>query len=768
VPPPVRPADAPADSFSAERASHLLAEITRHPHPVGSTEHRRVRETIEREIAALGLAPETHRTFVAERRRGRIDAMPVTNLLARLPGDRPTGTLLLLAHYDAVPGSPGAGDDAAGVAALLETMRALVAERRNGPPLAEDVLFLITDAEELGLHGARAFTAEHPAMDDVRMVLNVEARGAAGVSILFETGPTDARLLHRAAAALDRPYGNSFSADVYRFMPNDTDFSPFRDLGLPGFNFAFIGDYPAYHATVDSAERLDPRSVQHHGDQLLALTRAFAGDGFGQLPAATDPATPPGAAFLTLPFAGLLAYPTAWTIPLALLALALFAAVAYLGRHLLRPGRFAAALAVVLGALVVPMVAVWLLSKALYAVFGLGVESLPPSPVPELAWTAVALTLATACLLASARRLGPLALGLAGAVPWLVLAVVAAFALPSSQQLFVWPLLFLLAGLLPLARRTDEDAPPSVWALGLLLAAVVVTLWTWVPLLPLLALAFPPMAPLLVAFGTVITVVLLAAPLVLFAGGGERWWPTPAVVGAVAVVALVAVVVTGGYSPERPKPDGLFYALDADSGGALWASFDAELDDWTAAYLTGGERRSLEGFFQGGPQALAAPAPRLPLAAPVVTLLEEEQIDKGGEAMRSLRLAASSPRGAEQTWVRLTAPGLEVRAVNGTAIETEGPTDVEWIRLFADSTDPEAAVEIEVQVPAGESVTVAAIDRNYGLPALPGEGSPQRPEGYRPARFTVTDLSMVRKEWTFAPPDPDGRDGEAAVTPPGV
>ena len=53
--------------------------------------------------------------------------------------------MLIAVHYDGVPAGPAAGDDAAGCAALLETVRALRARKQ---PLANDVIALFTDGEE--------------------------------------------------------------------------------------------------------------------------------------------------------------------------------------------------------------------------------------------------------------------------------------------------------------------------------------------------------------------------------------------------------------------------------------------------------------------------------------------------------------------------------------------------------------------------------------------------------------------------------------------
>ena len=99
----------------------------------------------------------------------------VRNIVARWRGSGPAGkkALLLSAHYDSVARGPGAGDDASGVAAILESLRALKA----GPAPERDVIILINDGEEVGLFGADVFADEHPWAKDVGVVLNFDARG---------------------------------------------------------------------------------------------------------------------------------------------------------------------------------------------------------------------------------------------------------------------------------------------------------------------------------------------------------------------------------------------------------------------------------------------------------------------------------------------------------------------------------------------------------------------------------------------------------------
>ena len=87
---------------------------------------------------------------------------------------------------------------------------------------------------------------------------------------MFQVGPRSGDLVRRWAARTRVPFADSISEAAYARMPNDTDFSITRDLGRPGLNFAFLGGVEVYHTPLDDLERLDPASLQHQGEHLLA------------------------------------------------------------------------------------------------------------------------------------------------------------------------------------------------------------------------------------------------------------------------------------------------------------------------------------------------------------------------------------------------------------------------------------------------------------------------------------------------------------------
>src|SRR5687767_3966658 len=275
LPPDPVPASAPATAFSSERALRHVRAIAERPHPVGSVANARVREYLLSELRALGLDPQIQdATGIGTRYRA---AGRVKNVLARLPGRTPGGlAVVLMSHYDGVGGGPAASDAGAGVAAVLETMRAINA----GAPLEHDVIALITDGEEAGLLGAAAFAREHPWAKDVGVTLNFEARGTGGRSYMFETGSGNLDVARVLSSAPDVS-ATSLSVTVYRSLPNDTDLSEIAVLDRPALNFAFADGVARYHTAYDDVAHLDQGSLQHHGSQALALARAF---GNGPLP----------------------------------------------------------------------------------------------------------------------------------------------------------------------------------------------------------------------------------------------------------------------------------------------------------------------------------------------------------------------------------------------------------------------------------------------------------------------------------------------------
>jgi len=307
--------DAPAVEFSAARADLTLSRILgpEIPHPLGSNENANVRGRIQEEFKRLGVNAVVYQAFACNGHgdEGYVACAAVTDIIAEVvPGDGKA--VVMLAHYDSVPAGPGAADDASGVATIIETARALKARGIAGHP----VLAVLTDGEEAGMLGARAFLDNAALKARVGVVVNMEARGNQGPSLLFQTSPGDGKLIDLYARGAKSYATSSLFAPIYKLLPNDTDLTLFLAEAMPGLNFAFIGDGAQYHTVLDRRGNLNPSTLQHHGDNALGAVSALMSADLTNLKGSDE-------IYLSLFGHWLPHLPVAWALPLAIVALLL-------------------------------------------------------------------------------------------------------------------------------------------------------------------------------------------------------------------------------------------------------------------------------------------------------------------------------------------------------------------------------------------------------------------------------------------------------------
>lgn len=317
-------ASMPATEFSTERALTHLKKITQKPHYVGADEHKNVRNYLIRELEKLGLKTHVQDTVVFDTYRKR--GTRPQNILARIKGTENGKALLLLSHYDSAPHSSlGASDDGSGVVTILEGIRAFLA--KNEKP-KNDIIILISDAEELGLFGAETFVRYHPWAKDVGLVINFEARGSGGPSyMMIETNGSNKKMIEEFSKANPKyPVATSLAYSIYKMIPNDTDLTVFREEGdIEGFNFAFIGDHFDYHTQQDSYERLDKNTLEHQGTYLMPLLNYFANADLSNLKSDVD------YIYFNFPFIGVVSYPFSWMLPMLIVTILCFFGVLFYG-----------------------------------------------------------------------------------------------------------------------------------------------------------------------------------------------------------------------------------------------------------------------------------------------------------------------------------------------------------------------------------------------------------------------------------------------------
>jgi hypothetical protein len=235
---------------------------------VGTAANAMARDYVIDQLKQSGLEVRVQETDARRHELGR--TAHVSNIIAVLPGQRPDA-IGVVSHYDSSPDAPGATDDGLGVAVALEAARVLAA----GAPRQWTVLFLITDGEEAGLMGAAGLVTDREVTDRLRAYINLESIGSAGTAVLFETGPGNGWLVGPWARSAPHPRGGSYGIEVYRRLPNDTDFSVLKTRDIPGLNFATVADSYAYHTARDTPERLARQSVRTTGENVVAIVSAL-------------------------------------------------------------------------------------------------------------------------------------------------------------------------------------------------------------------------------------------------------------------------------------------------------------------------------------------------------------------------------------------------------------------------------------------------------------------------------------------------------------
>jgi hypothetical protein len=781
-PPRALSEDADPALFSASRAVEVLKHVSAQPHPIGSAAHDRIRDLLLDRLRVLTDEASIQRSeMVSDYRRwsSAVAMATVDNLVARVRGRESGEAVLLMAHYDSAPSSPGAADDGTGVASILETLRAL----RRGPALRNDLIVLLSDGEEAGLLGAQVFFRQHPWRDEVRLVLNLEARGSRGPVILFETSPGNGRLISEFSKSAYRPLANSLAYEAYKRMPNDTDLSIAKRAGCAGLNFAFTEGVYDYHSAGDSLDHLSLASLQQMGDTTLALTRRFGNLDLDDLHA-------PDSAYFDPIGRRLIRYPLWLHWVLFGVLLLLFVGTVIRG---LRAGRIsvgsvalgAAAFLVVLilfleaSAVLQGMVhhmaasdglAAWrmemnstsllvgqfLLGIAVFAFFvewiHRGVRLLGAIAVPVVLivglwsmgvflWPLVLVATAVGLLLYLAFRHGmpgSRSLEVGTLSIWLLgFALLAALA-PGSAFLFGWPLLFALPVYLwEVGRRERERGrDPLAWLVilagtvpaGILLNEIarmvhvnVGDMVPWIAALPagfLLGLLFP-----------------------LFSASERRGRWVLGVVSALLAVTFFATPLLSNFDVRYRRPAELFFLKDQENGS--WATTDRHLSPWQKGVMGTPTEASLSRIIPRRHGRLLLSEPRdAAVGAPTVQPTSLVQTDHGEEVEFELHPSPGSAR------VDLFLSGirnLRDASVNGMPVTTAGESpETQW---WVYTAPPAGGLHIRLEADSLQEASIRVVQVTYGWPA--GLRVRPRPPTVMSNPWGIPDSTIVVREWSL-------------------
>ncbi len=673
--------------FSSGRALDMMVRLLGNEgaHPVGSAADARIRERLVKVLRGAGAEVEVQRAWVQDSKRPGQLAL-VHNVVGHFPGDGNGKEALLLSHYDSVGAGPGAADDMAGVVTWIEALRAFRAGLRG--PQKTGLWVLVTEGEEDGLLGAQAFADGHRAMDDLGFVANLEARGATGVSRLFETGLGNGPWIDMYAKQVARPSASSLSVEIYRRMPNGSDLQIFLERGLAGLNFAFIGDWAVYHSPLDTPQRLDARTLQHHGENALAVLRGLEGD--ASLLRGETVVQGEDSVHVDVLGDYLVRYSMGmqWIMVLCSLALWLFwwLRLAHKG---LTPTNALAAFSI--GAVVVFLPLMLVHGLLAIAIQWVGTEMVFWSrPMPAVVLAVGSYFLAIALALRLARNCPPVALRFAsatGAVAW---SLALTWFLPGGGFLWV-PATFYLMLSLCILQGSWVKRMPKGWGMGwgAFAGAVVIAMMVWVPLHHGLldAFGFQSAASLL---GPVALPSTLLLPFM---------WKSRRSVGLAASIAGVLCVglglaLTGVGEPFTPEKPGTFNVTYTRHSNQEVASLDTH-------HLGFGWPKNLPPVGQA--PLTITPEIEASLPAPGMTYLGVGK--QGGPRYRVF-----SRRGARTLFLRLAALDLAGVVMNGKSYDVGGG-HLELLGV------PEEGVELELLFGDARNTGFAeVVDQSLGLP----------------------------------------------------
>ena len=648
---------------------------------------------------------------------------------------------MLAAHYDSVPSSFGANDDGAGVVTLLETARALKA---NGP-LKNDVILLFSDGEEVGLLGANAFTT-HPWAKDAGVFMNFEARGNTGPVVMFETSDGNNNLIREFDQASPRSMASSVFYEIYKLLPNDTDFTVLKTTGAQGLNFAYLTGINHYHTLLDNIQEINPRTLQDLGSNALALTKYFANHDLGAKTA--------NAVYFNVLSATFIHYTKVVSIVLVALTGLLFAVVVWQGfksKQLTFFGivwGFLALLVAVVVSALITWLAWWLILKVRPAILAVPWSEPYNSNFFRIAFVLLALGLTSIIYLLIRRQADWRNLTVGASLWWLILAVSVTLLIPGASYLFTLPLLFLLIGLTIVFHSRDPD---SVVSQVILAVAMLPAVIFWAPMIYVVFVALTLNSAWTVTICAALLFGLLLPPIVRAI---NFWgWLVPSVLVITTLILLIVGIADTRFDKREPKMDNLFYALNADTGQAFFASSDATTDEWTRQFLSSNvQRATMPEFFPGSPRVLwKSTASAAQLAGPQASVTTDHTENN----VRTLSFRVSSPR---------RAPVIAIYTGPDTAV---ADASVDGKKAFRESSDPSRpsqpirnwalqfyalpveGVEVSLKVQAGKPLKVLVVDRSYGFPETATASAKPRPDYLIPTPYSVSDVTLVAKSFSF-------------------
>lgn len=731
-----------ANEFSVDRALTPLEVIAKAPHYVGSQAHADVRKFLIGELRKLGLEPHIQEGFSLNPTSKTLNK-PI-NIVGRIKGSGNGKALLLLSHYDSAPvPSLGASDNGVGLVTILESIRAFLA---SNPKPKNDIIILFSDAEELGLDGAKLFVNEHPWANEVGLVLNFEARGTSGPSnMIVETNCGNSNLIKEFIKANPEfPVASSLMYSVYKLLPNDTDSTIFREDGdIDSFFFAFIDSHFNYHTANDSMYFLDWNSLMHQGSYLLPLLHYFADADLTQLKSASDDV------YFNFPGLKMVHYPFSWILPMLIIAILIFLGLIFYGIYKERLKGRAIALGFIpflISLLISGLVGFfgWKLILTLYPQYLEIQQGFTYNGHWYIAFFVfISLTISLVIYKKFVHKGSEPSLYVAPLFFWIILNV-AVVVLLKGAAFFIIPVFFGLISFFIMLKQ-EQPSPLLMTFLG------APAIFIFVPLIQF----FPVGLGLkMLVISSVFTVLLFAVLLPTFS-----YIKMKRLLAGISFLLAISFFVVAhsksDFSVERKKPNSLIYFQDNDLGKAYWLTYDKKVDEWNQIYL--GDNPEQASKFLGVASyskygisyTFAAEAPQKSIPDFKVILEQDSIINE----LRDVHLIIVPQRNVNKIDLYSTEDvSFESLEFNGktanasdSSTEYRGTKNSALINYIVSQGD---SLKVKFTSEKDKPISFKVIEYSFDLMDNPQFNIEKRPDYMMPKPFVITDAIAVKRTFS--------------------
>ncbi|MCK5147998.1 M28 family peptidase [bacterium] len=710
-----RSVNAPETQFSAGRAMKHIETIALEHHPTGSEANDRVHDYIWQYLLDMGLQPQAFDVNSA-RSNGVIYTR---NIWVRIKGTQPSKSLLLMSHYDSVPSSSGASDDGVGVASLLESLRALT----QLEPLKNDLIFIFTDAEELGLLGARTIKRASLFNDEIGLILNFDCRGTTGPVILSQTSRNSGRLISEYARFAPRPVTASWAVEVTRRLPNATDIRLFINE-FPALDFAFIDGHCHYHRPTDNIDHVDLASMQQMGETVLRGALHFGNMDLKDLESADR-------TYYNM-MGRLLHFSSSLNLPVSIILTLFFIVLLILSarKEKICP------LKVIVGSIAF-LIMVGLSGAAVYGLYKVlahfrgeyfnAFDNPYNRNTVLLFFSIVSILISTSIYLPLRKWTGKLPFQFGIWFVWLACGYAATVLAPGFHFMLATPLLFAMIGFLIRARFRPGESRGDWKDLGIL---AITSLWILIVYTQSIYLMSVSLGLSMNVVVAVFVVLLLSMLLPLIdALTGKRPWCFIAGVGCLTVIMFALSIGTAKFDDNHPQPYALNYMQDCREQSAMLYTYSKIGNAWFNEILPD----TTSNFPQLGlHNVFATTLPKAPLAEPQ-WVLDSDNTEKGLRTIRGRIFGA-------QRLLFMTLDSADVHSFKMAGYKYRGPQD--YVSMFHCGPRQDG-VAVEIQLSPIDNFGFSLIGWKYGLPESVMEILPPAPSKLMPYRVYSRIMKRV-------------------------